>query len=165
MANKKYPTVPFPISDKTCVDRFMDKVFHSPDGCWYWLGKSQTRGYGVITYMNNFYSAHRVSYQMFNGPVENGLFVCHSCDNRLCVNPNHLWLGTCADNSADMVKKGRSVNQAGTRNPNNKLTLEQCKQIKSLKGKHTCKEIANMFKVSETQVGRISNNRHWSNGI
>jgi len=79
------------------------------DECWDWDGAifKQT-GYGQFgSVKTGVHTAHKYSYQLFNGQVPEGLFVCHSCDNRLCFNPKHLWLGTAKQNSEDMVKKGR----------------------------------------------------------
>ena len=77
--------------------------------CWEWNGAlfKQT-GYGQFgSIKSGVFTAHKYSYQLFVGQVPNGLFVCHSCDNRKCFNPKHLWLGTAKDNSQDMMKKGR----------------------------------------------------------
>jgi hypothetical protein len=77
------------------------------DKCWEWLGYVGTNGYGRITINYGDELVHRVAYQLAKGNISNGLFVCHSCDNRKCCNPDHLWLGTQADNLTDMYAKGR----------------------------------------------------------
>lgn len=75
-------------------------------GCWLWHGRDGgTRGYGKY----NGRWAHRVAYERAHGPIPSGLFVLHRCDVPACVNPNHLWLGTAADNARDMREKGRSA--------------------------------------------------------
>ena len=85
--------------------RFWSKVKLAPSGCGEWQGKIGRNGYGKF---RDFF-AHRVAYELANGPITNGLFVCHSCDNKRCCNPEHLWLGTNKENQQDYIAKGLRV--------------------------------------------------------
>lgn len=87
-------------------DRFLANIDKSCD-CWLWTGAKNKQGYGHLKIKGKTYRAHRVSYELFNGKIPPGFLVMHKCDNPLCVNPNHLKLGTHKDNTQDMMEKGR----------------------------------------------------------
>lgn len=92
---------------RSVEDRFWPKV-DKTDGCWLWRSAIDTSGYGVMSSPEGKLYAHRVSYELANGPVPEGLEVRHACDVRACVNPGHLSVGTRADNVQDMVSRGRT---------------------------------------------------------
>jgi hypothetical protein len=96
-------------------ERFESKYIPEPmSGCWLWLDILTRDGYGQMTYKRKSMRAHRWSYSMYIGPIPNGLLVCHKCDTPACVNPQHLFIGTVKDNTADMIKKGRGLNSKPT---------------------------------------------------
>jgi hypothetical protein len=102
------------IPQTTWQDRFWKFVRKSADGCWEWQGARNTYGYGAFTFDKRSHGAHRLMYQLERGPIPNGMLVCHTCDNRACVNPDHLYVGTHRDNSIDMVARCRSVRGEAT---------------------------------------------------
>lgn len=91
------------------VRLFWSKIEKTEDGCWIWKGASGGRqGYGSFSYKGKAYRAHRLAWSLENGPIPEGHFICHRCDNPPCVNPAHLFAGTALDNVRDMWEKGRA---------------------------------------------------------
>ena len=111
--------------------RFWAKVDKSGE-CWTWTGSISSTGYGMF-YDGQPYSTHRYSWAIHFGPIPRGLCVLHRCDNRPCVRPDHLWLGTKRENSRDMVRKGRAhmPDVAGERHPESKLTEADVRAIRA----------------------------------
>lgn len=129
-----------------------------PDACWEWTG-GRSHGYGIITRKGMTVHAHRASYESRHGKIAGGLFVCHSCDNRACINPSHLFLGTHDQNMADMKAKGRQPKMHGQRNGSAKLSPAQVREILSAQGFH--REIAKAFGVSASTVSLIKSGKRW----
>lgn len=107
------PSVHSPLSAKDAA-RFLQyiQIGGGPQGdCWPWLSDIATNGYGRFFWNGKARKAHRISFLHFNGPIKDSLLVCHTCDNRRCVNPAHLFEGTHQDNMRDCEAKGRVSNQ------------------------------------------------------
>ena len=137
---------------KPLAERLAKRLDKSvPSGCWEWRGYA-VRGYGQI---NDGAGArvltHRVAWQLANGPIPDGLLVLHRCDNPPCCNPNHLFLGTDADNRADAVQKGRA---------SRKLSGEDVLAIRVMAGSN--RQIAAVFGISHAMVGHIKRGESWS---
>jgi len=115
------------------------------------------RGYGIVVSHRKKELTHRMSYRLNVGDIPNGLNVLHHCDNPPCINTEHLFLGTQADNGADMKNKGRST--YGARNPNAKLTDEDIICIRKMDGLN--REIAKTFDVSQHTISRIKARTIW----
>lgn len=130
-------------------------------GCWLWAGRINTSGYGQMRARGVTQAAHRWAYEAFVGPIPEGLLVCHRCDVRGCVNPDHLFLGTNADNMADMARKGRADRKHGARNGRSKLTPAQVRDIRRLHGRMAQKDIAAAYGMSPTQIGNIIHGVCW----
>ena len=123
-------------------------------------------GYGSFSKDGYPRGAHRLAWELAYGEsIPDGIEVCHTCDNPICVRPEHLFLGTHADNAADMVAKGRGVSPrlSGESNPAAKLTEEQVQRIRTLYvfGQVTQRDVAEQFGISQQQVSNIVNGKKW----
>jgi len=142
------------------MDRFWDTVAPEPNtGCWLWMGFVQAQGYGTISYQGRDVRAHRLAYELFVGPIPEGLCVLHKCDVRICVNPDHLWLGTRQQNMADMVRKGRQVR--GEKIHGAKLTWDKVREIRRRGATETATALGREFGVSMSQASRIILGQKW----
>lgn len=153
-------------------NRFWEKVDIAGDNdCWEWMACKMGNGYGKIRWPKRLIGAHRVSWMIANNKdIPNGMCVLHRCDNPGCMNPNHLFLGTHADNMQDAFDKGRNTN-VGENGPNSKLTHKQVVIIKKaiaetkIKYGHKtsfCKCWANKFNVRWENIRAIVNNKSWT---
>jgi hypothetical protein len=126
-------------------------------GCHNWTGSIMPNGYGQIHSKGQTAYAHRVAWELANGPVPEGAYVLHSCDNRRCVNSAHMRLGSFQDNMDDMTGKLRQPH--GPRNGHAKLTVAEVRLIRLMDGTHG--EIAAHFGVSRPSVSLIRAGRTW----
>ena len=132
-----------------------------PNECWPWPGVQNGHGYGRLTWHHESYAIHRVVYEMFNEPIPPGQNVCHSCDNPICSNPRHLWLGTLSDNMLDMYLKGRAKfysSRPGTQNLKAKLTEADVLAIRAAFASDnppTKNGTAREYGVSRTLIQRV----------
>ena len=135
-------------------------VLNNATGCIEWTGALMHQGYGHVHWRGKVLRTHRASYAAKNGGIPSGVVVCHKCDNPKCINPEHLFLGTPAENSADMARKKRST--VGERNPRAKLTLAQIQAIRIwAKTGMIHKKIAEKFGVKREAIGLIVRGERW----
>lgn len=157
-------------------ERLLSKIEKKENGCWEWTGALRV-GYGVIKFEKKSLSTHRASYEIFIGPIEDGLFVCHKCDNRKCINPEHLWLGTQKDNMQDCLSKGRYADniealekyqfKKGEKAPNRIIDSDKAREIKQyIKDNYPDKkltEIAEIFDVPCQMIRDMRRGRSYLN--
>ena len=141
------------------VERFWARVSKT-ETCWVWTGGKFASGYGSVKWNGKSRRAHRVSAEMVIGPIPEGLEVCHRCDNPACVRPDHLFLGTHAENCRDRDDKGRNVAPVGERCGASKLTESQVMAIRADKSS-TTKQIAAMCGVHVDTIRNVLNGRNW----
>lgn len=135
-------------------------VKNSVTGCVEWQGRRTNKGHGQIWREGTMAYTHRVAYELRNGPIPDGLWVLHRCDNPPCCNPEHLFLGTHSDNMADMRGKDRSL--TGSRQPMSKLTESDVRRIiERLQDGDTQKVIAFDYQITQQTVSKIKTRSNW----
>jgi len=158
------------------ASRFWSKVRKSAT-CWNWIATKNADGYGNFRSGSRVLKAHRVSYELTHGPIPEGLFICHHCDNPACVNPSHLFLGTNRDNVVDMYSKGRGNSPRGKRHgaythPERlsrgerhgmaKLDDDKVRAIRILAVEYMQTDIARHFGIGGSAMSAIVRGRTWT---
>lgn len=134
---------------------FWDRTAKTADeACWHWTGMTNDKGYGRLRFLGVEYLAHRVAFALGKNTALPGVvMVCHRCDNPICVNPEHLFLGTAADNNRDMMQKGRVARVTGFRNGRGKLTAEDIQAIRESTERQV--DLCVRYGVSDGHISRI----------
>lgn len=148
------------------IERFASKVDMGaqPSDCWRWRGSSMVTGYGILTYRKavgrQYLLAHRVSYELFRGAIPGGLMVRHACDNKRCVNPRHLLVGTAADNQRDRWERGRP--NIGELHGMHRLTDQAVREIRAAKRRGVRSvDLAREYGVSLVTINCAARGARW----
>jgi hypothetical protein len=146
----------------TLAERFWPRVRKGDGGCWEWDG-SLRAGYGHMRDDEGHTDrAHRVSWRLHFGEIPAGMLVCHHCDNRKCVRPDHLFPGPYTDNARDRTEKGRSAVQVGERNPRSKVGEREVLEIRGrIAAGEPAERVGREYGISPTQSRRIRDGESW----
>jgi HNH endonuclease len=148
-------------------------LLYAADGCIEWTRSCNPSGYGHLRAGGKLYQAHRLTWQRVIGDIPDGMCVLHTCDNPKCVNPEHLWLGTRADNNADCISKGRGNRIGSTpgprpairgeKNPTARLTERDVRVIRRLVYSGiTGTRVASLFGTGKSQISAIVRRKAWA---
>lgn len=147
--------------------RFRSRYVDGGPGCWIWCGAVTSAGYGSFRPGGglNPMAAHRYAYWLHYGTFDESLCVCHHCDNPLCVNPAHLFLGTRADNNMDKARKGRASRNGGARGERNHTTKLRAVDVDAIRCSPLSQSrLSAVYGVSSSQIGRIKRREEWRHG-
>lgn len=159
-----YPKIPLAVRMEKYTDRS-----DGPNACWPWMRYRTARGYGFVGIATGRGTgAHRVAWEIANGPIPDGMWVLHRCDNPPCCNPAHLFLGTNLDNIADKVAKGRQRGPGpGAKNHQAKLTSGHVAEIRArfARGNVLQRELAAEFGVTQATISRAVRGESWPEAV
>lgn len=151
-------------TERTLIRLKKYMMINNETGCWEWTGYIMPCGYGLTSHKGNKILSHRASWILSNNEIPKGLYVLHRCDNRKCINPDHLFLGTAKDNTHDMRRKGRNRYLAfqGSKHSMAKLNEKLVNQIRLKKSQGmTNQDIARLYGVHKNTIQKITSRTHW----
>lgn len=152
-----------PFTYQQAVEAFWSKVDRTaPNGCWHWMGAYRYDGYGHVQFMRKQSATHQRAYRIAKGEIPDGMWVLHSCDNRKCVNPAHLHLGTRADNMREMSERGRAARNGAKLTPDDVRAIRRDFRARN-KRRTNSKELAARYGVSNGAICSIIRGDTWSN--
>lgn len=152
------------VHNRSIEEKFWEKVNkESDDKCWTWTASINNFRYGNFNFNGIIERSHRVSWILTNGKIPEGLCVLHKCDNRKCVNPNHLFLGTYKDNAIDRNNKKRGYIPDPEHVNTTKLTWNIVREIRKeyKENNITYRNLAKKYGISRSEIGYIIKNEHW----
>lgn len=147
-------------ANQSDLKRFEEKIMPEPNtGCWIWMGAMLPTGYGRFKLKGRSSPAHRVSHSLYKGDVLFGTLVCHTCDNKWCVNPDHLYIGTHSENVLDSYRRNRMTSKKGTDHSMSKLKNNDIIFIRASLSPR--KLLANQFNVTVSNIQLIQTRKLW----
>lgn len=144
------------------LEHFWNNVART-ETCWNWTAGLTYKGYGFLTLDRKQFRAHRYSYELHNGPIPKGMLICHRCDNRRCVRPDHLFLGTTQDNTADRHNKGRTLVIRGENHWRSRVDEKAVRDMRSRRLRLA--EFASLYDLTKESVRAIQRRKSWKHVV